>query len=150
MYEAHASLAYSSSFSCLIGDLFGSTGFGLVQESVPASGSTLAGNEGEENIPIICTLLREAGGPQRVTEWFIDRGSGPGLILNTDTNFEIVGESVPNATDSTYRTNFTILRLTSDLDRVTISCGLGGNPPTLAADFPLRIYRKCLLTWSTV
>ena len=121
-----------------------------MQESVPASGTTLAGNEGEENINIMCTLLREAGGPQRVTEWFIERGSGPSLILNSDTNFEIVGEPVPSANDSTFRTNFTILRLTSDLDGVTISCGLGGNPPTLAANFPLRIYRKCLLTCSTV
>ena len=121
-------------------------------ESVPASGSTLAGNEGEENITIMCTLLRGAGAPQRVTQWFIERGSGPSLILNTDPNFEIVVdlEPIPNTTDSTFRTNFTILRLTSDLDRVTISCGLGGNPPTLAANFPLRIYRKCLLTCSTL
>ena len=112
-----------------------------MQESVPESGSTLAGNEGE-NINIMCTLLREAGGPQRITEWFIDRGSGPALILSTDPNFVIVGERVSNTTDFTYRTNFTILRLTSDLDRVTIYCGLGGNPVRLAANFTLRIYRK--------
>jgi len=74
---------------------FPATGFCLVQESIPEGGSTLAGDE-EENITIICTLLREAGGPQQVTEWFIQRPgqSSPQLILDNQdfANFEIVGE----------------------------------------------------------
>ena len=126
----------------------------IVEESIPESESTLAGDEGEENITIICTLLREAGGPQQVTEWFILRPgqSSPQLILDNAefANFEIVGEPMPNDTDRNFRTNFTILRLTSDLDRAVISCGLGGINIVLAANFTLRIYSKCPLTVPTV
>jgi len=124
-----------------------------VQESIPEGGSTLAGDEGEENITIVCTLLREAGGPQQVTEWFIQRpGTGPQLIGNSPTfaNFEIVGEPIPNTTNRDFRTNITILRLTSDLDRAVISCGLGGINIVLAANFTLRIYSKCPLPVPTV
>jgi len=124
-----------------------------VQESIPESGSTVVGDEGEENITIICTLLQEAGGLQQVTEWFIERpGQSPQLILDNPVfaNFEIVGEPVPNTTNVNFRTNFTILRLTSDLDRAVIHCGLGGDPIVLAANFTLRIYSKCLLPVSTV
>ena len=134
--------------------VFGSTGFCLVQESIPEGGSTLAGDEGEENITIVCTLLWEAGGPQQVTEWFIQRPgqTTPQLILdNPDfANFEIVGEPIPNTTNSDFRTNFTILRLTSDLGRAVISCGLGGDPLVFAANFTLRIYSKCPLPVPTV
>jgi len=87
-----------------------------VQESIPESGSTVVGDEGEENITIICTLLQEAGGLQQVTEWFIERpGQIPQLIYDNPVfaNFEIVGEPVPNTTNVNFRTNFTILRLTS-------------------------------------
>ena len=126
----------------------------MAVESDPESGSTLAGDEGEENITIVCTLLREAGGPQQVTEWFIQRPgqTTPQLILdNPDfANFEIVGESIPNTTNRDFRTNFTILRLTSDLDRAVISCGLGGINIILAANFTLRIYSKCTLPVPTV
>ena len=126
----------------------------MVVESDPESGSTLAGDEGEENITIVCTLLREAGGPQQVTEWFIQRPgqSSPQVILDNQdfSNFEIVGEPIPNDTDRNFRTNFTILNLTSDLDRTVISCGLGGINIVLAANFTLRIYSKCLLTVPTV
>ena len=125
-----------------------------MHESIPESGSTLAGDEGEENITIVCTLLREAGGPQQVTEWFIRRPghSSPQLVLDNPqfANFEIVGEPIPNTTNRDFRTNFTILRLTSDLGRAVISCGLGGDPFVFAANFTLRIYSKCLLTVPTV
>ena len=125
-----------------------------MQKSIPEGGSTVAGDEGEENITIVCTLLWEAGGPQQVTEWFI-QGPGkasPRLIFdNPDfSNFEIVGEPIPNTTNRDFRTNFTILRLTSDLDRAVISCGLGGINIVLAANFTLRIYSKCLLPEPTV
>ena len=120
-----------------------------MQESIPEGGSTLAGDEGEENITIVCTLLREAGGPQQVTEWFIQTPgqSSPQLVLDNQesANFEIVGEPIPNTTNRDFRTNFTILNLTSDLDRSVIYCGLGGISPVFAANFTLRIYSKCLL-----
>ena len=125
-----------------------------MQESIPEGGSTLAGSVGEENITIVCTLLREAGGPQQVTEWFIQRPGQTSLQLILDNpdfaNFEIVGEPIPNTTNRNFRTNFTILRLTSDLDRAVISCGLGGINIVLAANFTLRIYSKCLLPVPTV
>jgi len=121
----------------------------IVEESIPESESTLAGDEGEENITIVCTLLQEAGGPQQVTEWFIQRPgqSSPRLITDAQefANFEIVGEPIPNTTNSDSRTNFTVLNLTSDLDRAVIFCGLGGISPVFAANFTLRIYSKCLL-----
>jgi len=124
----------------------------LVVESDPESGSTLAGDEGEENITIICTLLREAGGPQQVTEWFIQRPGQTSLQLITESfaNFETVGEPLPNIANRNFRTNFTILKLTSDLDRAVIYCGLGGLSVTLAANFTLRNYRKCLLQVPTL
>jgi len=125
-----------------------------VQESIPEGGSTLAGDEGEENITIVCTLLREAGGPQQVTEWFIQKPgqSSPQLVLDNQefANFEIVGEPIPNTTNRHFQTNFTILRLTSDLDRAVIYCGLGGINIVLAANFTLRIYGNCPLTVPTV
>ena len=139
-----------------------------MQESIPESGSTVAGDEGEENITIVCTLLREAGGPQQVTEWFIQRQgqTTPQLILDNPefANFEIAGEPIPNTknrhgkvypeipepSETNFWTNFTVLNLTSDLDRAVIYCGLGGINIVLAANFILRIYSKCLLPEPTV
>jgi len=120
----------------------------LVVKSDPESGSTLAGSEGEEHITIVCTLLQEAGGPQQVTEWFIQRPgqTSPQLILEFFANFE----TLPNIANRNFRTNFTILRLTSDLDRAVIYCGLAGIDIVLAANFTLRIYSKCLLAVPTV
>ena len=118
-----------------------------MQESIPESGSTVVGDEGER-ITIFCRVLNETDETQVVTEWFIQRrdGSSPQTIVSDpDSNYNITGGGpLPNPViaGQTYQTNLTILRLTSDLDRATLSCGRGGTPPTIDASFILRIYRK--------
>ena len=114
-----------------------------MQESIPESGSTVAGGEGE-SVSFYCRVLREINGTQVATEWFLERigagGSGPQTIVS-DSNFNITGEPLPNSGLSS-QTNLTIRSLTSDLDRANLSCGRGGTPPTIDASFILRIYRK--------
>ena len=119
-----------------------------MQESIPESGSTVVGGEGER-ITIFCKVLNETKGTQVVAEWFIQRrdagSSGPQTIVSDpDSNYNITGDPLPNPViaGQTYQTNLTILRLTSDLDRANVSCGRGGTPPTIGASFILRIYRK--------
>ena len=102
----------------------------------------MAGGEGE-SVSFYCRVLREINGTQVATEWFIERigagVSGPQLIV-AGSNFNKIGEPLPNGLSS--QTNLTIQSLTSDLDRATLSCGRAGTPPTLDANFILRIYRK--------
>ena len=123
---------------------FNILGVCFVQESIPNSGSTVTGGEGE-SVSFYCRVLREINRTQVATEWFIERigaGVGPQTIVS-DSNFDITGKPLPNSGLSS-QTNLTIQSLTSDLDRATLSCGLGGTPPTIEASFILRIYRKCV------
>ena len=116
----------------------------FVEESVPESGSTLAGSEGEKNITIFCRVLRGVGGSQMQTEWFIETPSCPELIVDNDPNFVnyvVAGDTLPNSRFNS-RTNLTILSLTSDLDNAVISCGLAGSPSIRDANFTLRLYSK--------
>ena len=117
-----------------------------MQETIPESGSTVTGSEGER-VTFYCRVLNEANGTQVATEWFIQRrdaGSPQTIVHDPDSNFNITGEPLPNLPIAglTYQTNLTILNLTSDLDRATLSCGRGGTPPTIDASFILRVYRK--------
>ena len=117
-----------------------------MQETIPESGSTVIGGEGE-SVSFYCRVLNEANGTQVVTEWFIQRrdANTPQTIVPTQT-LNITGEPVPNSVifGQTYQTNLTIQSLTSDLDRATLSCGQAGTPSTIDANFTLRIYRKCV------
>ena len=103
----------------------------------------MAGGEGE-SVSFYCRVLREINGTQVATEWFLERigtgGSGPQTIV-VDSNFTIIGEPLPYSGLSS-QTNLTIQSLTSDLDRAVVSCGRAGTPPTIEANFTLRIYRK--------
>ena len=116
-----------------------------MQETIPESGSTVVGGEGE-SVTFYCRVLNEPNGTQVATEWFIQRiGAGsPRTIVPTQSNFNITGEPFPNPVvpGQTYQTNLTVQNLTSDLDRATLSCGQGGIPPSIDASFILRIYRK--------
>ena len=117
-----------------------------MQETIPESGSTVTGGEGE-SVTFYCRVLNEANGRQVTTEWFIQRrdaGSPQTIVHDPDSNYNITGGPLPNPVIAglTYQTNLTILSLTSDLDRATLSCGQGGTPPTIDANFTLRIYRK--------
>ena len=102
----------------------------------------MAGGEGE-SVSFYCRVLNEVNGTQVTTEWFIERISAGGSGLQTivaDSNFGIIGGQLPNSLSS--QTNLTIRSLTSDLDRAVVSCGQAGTPPTIEANFTLRIYRK--------
>ena len=110
----------------------------FVEESVPESGTTLAGSEGEKNITIFCRVLGGVGGSQMQTEWFIETPSCPELIVDNDPNFVVAGDTLPNSRFNS-RTNLTILSLTSDLDNAVISCGLAGSRD---ANFTLKLYSK--------
>ena len=100
----------------------------------------MAGGEGE-SVSFYCRVLRAINGTRVATEWFIQRiGASGSEIIVGDSNFNITGEPLPN--DLSSQTNLTILNLTSDLDRATLSCGRAGTPPTIEANFTLRIYSK--------
>ena len=114
-------------------------------ETIPESGSTVAGGEGE-SVTFYCRVLNEANGTRVTTEWFIDTrdAGGPQMIVGgPGSNFVITGEPLPNPVIAglTYQTNLTILSLTFDLDRANLSCGRGGTPPTIDATFTLRVYK---------
>ena len=107
----------------------------------------MAGGEGE-SVSFYCRVLNEVNGTQATTEWFIERidagSSGPQTIV-PDSTFNITGEPLPSLPAGliiSSQTNLTIQNLTFDLDRANLSCGLGGTPITIGADFTLRIYRK--------
>ena len=117
-----------------------------MQESVPESGSTVAGSEGE-SVTIFCRVLNETIGTQVVTEWFLLRRNGgtngpETLVGSQRSNFMMTGKPLPKPSlpGQTFQTNLTIQSLNQDLDRAILDCGEGGTPPTLDADFTLRIY----------
>ena len=142
----HGYLAWQKIKCCYVNfEFYCFAGFCFIEESIPESGSTVAGGEGE-SVSFYCRVLREINGTQVTTEWFIERigagGSGPQTIV-ANSNFEITGEPIPSLPAGlNSQTNLTIRSLTSDLDRANLSCGRGGTPPTIDASFILRIYRK--------
>ena len=105
----------------------------------------MVGNEGE-SVSFYCRVLNATNGTQAATEWFIQRigASSPQTIVR-NADFNITGGTLPNSMIAG-QTNLTIQNLTSDLDRVTLSCGRGGTPPNIDASFILRIYRKSALS----
>ena len=113
----------------IINRIFFFVGVCFVQDTIPESGSTVAGGEGE-SVSFYCRVLNEVNGTQVITEWFVERiiagGSGPQTIVaNPATNFETTGEPLLNPVfaGQNHQTNLTIQRLTSDLDRANLSCG---------------------------
>ena len=101
----------------------------------------MVGGEGE-SVTFYCRVLNEANGTQMTTEWFIQRiDAGSPQTIVRSPNFNITGGTLSNSMIAA-QTNLTIQSLTSDLDRATLSCGQGGTPPTIDANFTLRIYRK--------
>ena len=113
-----------------------------MEETIPESGSTVAGGEGE-SVTFYCRVLNEVNGTQVTTEWFLQRiDAGSPQTIVRSANFNITGGTLPNSMIAA-QTNLTILSLTSDLDRANLSCGRGGTPPTIDATFTLRVYSKC-------
>ena len=119
----------------------------VAEETIPESGSTVAGGEGE-SVTFYCRVLNAINGTQVVTEWFIqsrDACCPQTIVGSPGSNFVITGDPLPNSVISgqTFRTNLTIQSLTSDLDRANLFCGRGGTPPNIDATFTLRVYSKC-------
>ena len=122
-------------------------GLGAVIGVDPPSGSVIADFEGAENVTTIMCNATDGRVPpiQLETRWSIDnfRGvAGLQTITNDfDTNlFVVSGDPDPVGPSGSFRNQLTILRLTSELDGVTIYCGIGAFPQQ--ANFPLRVYRK--------
>ena len=61
-----------------------------MQDTIPESGSTVAGGEGE-SVSFYCRVLNEVNGTQVITEWFVERiiagGSGPQTICQSSDKF---------------------------------------------------------------
>ncbi len=111
-------------------------------DSIPETGSTIAGFENETNILVQCKIFD--GGQQRVTVWSILKENAengvPDLINNNDPDYSITGDPVPGEPPLTFRNNLTILSLTADFDRAVLFCGSSVDRD--AANFTLRIDRK--------
>ena len=118
---------------------------GAVEGVDPPSGEVIADFEDTVNFTTIMCSVTDGGVPptQLETRWSIQDFRGePRLqtITNTfDTNLFFVSGD-PMSGGGSFLNRLTILRLTSELDGVTVFCGIGAFPQQ--ANFPLRIYRK--------
>ena len=119
-------------------------GLGAVESVDPPSGSVIADFEGAENVTTIMCNITISLSIQVTTQWSIQEFRGVGLQIITndfDTNLFLVhGDSDHIWADYSFRNQLTILRLTSELDRVTVFCGSGVH--SKQANFHLRTYRK--------
>ncbi len=126
----------------------------LVADTVPETGSTIAGFENETNILVQCKVFD--GGDRRLTEWLIlkenDENGMANLIGHTHPEYTITGDPVISE-NITLRNNLTLVSLTADFDRAVLVCGTSQDLD--AANFTLRIYRKfscgvCMVTVNAV
>lgn len=110
----------------------------------PDSGTAIANFEGTLNAATLtCNITYQ--GIQISTTWSVGsfRGvAGPQVILQNFATelFSIDGDPDPNNPGLTFLNQLTILNLTSELDGVTVFCGIGNN--LQQALFHLRVYRK--------
>ena len=113
-------------------------------ETIPPSGSNIAGFENEENITVFCEVFNDLNHTlQLVTRWH--RGfEGDALFpingIPADPQFTITGDPVPGGGGLIFATDLTIVSLTADLDQMLLFCGISGNER--AATFTMRIYRE--------
>ena len=111
----------------------------------PPSGQVIADFQGAGNLTTIMCNATDGGVPptQLDTRWGIENFRGVAglqtIVDNFDTNLFLVSGD-PMSGGGSFRNRLTILRLTPELDGVTVFCGLGAFPRQ--ANFPLRIYRK--------
>ena len=116
------------------------SGYCIPTETIPPSGSNIAGFANEENITVFCEVFNEQNVSQ-ITRWH-RAFEGESLIsINVvgDTQFTITGDPIPGQ-NLTFATNLTIVNLTADLDQMLLFCGIPGN--VRAATFTMRIYRE--------
>ena len=105
----------------------------------------VANFEGTLNTTTVTCNVTESDefGNRAITSWSLGnfRGSaiqGYSLDLAPEL-FLLGGDPIPGVPDASYDNEMTILNLTSELDRVVLHCGVGGE---LQANVTLRIYRK--------
>ena len=110
----------------------------------PPSGSVTANHEGTENVTTINCNVTDGRTPpvQLPTRWSIQdfRGVAGLQTITDDFDTDLFFVSGDRRQSGTFRNRLTILRLSSELDGVTLYCGIGAFPQQ--ANFPLRIYRK--------
>ena len=110
----------------------------------PDSGTTIANVEGTLNAATLtCNITNQ--GIQVSTTWSVGnfRGvTGTQVILHDFATelFSIDGDPDPNNPGLTFLNQLTVLNLTSELDGVTVFCGIGNN--LQQALFHLRVYCK--------
>ena len=116
------------------------SGLSLVELTIPDSGSTIVGDEGDENIRIFCEIT--LNGNEQATVWSImmEGQIGQSPINVGNPGFNITGEPVPGFDSFSFNTNLTILELTAGLNNAIIYCGGIGN--LLAANFTIRLYSE--------
>ena len=119
------------------------SGFNVAGVTIPDSGSTIVGDEGDENVQIFCELT--LNGLEQATTWSImmEGQTGQSLINVDNPGFNITGEPIPGFGSFFFNTNLTILELTADLNNAIIYCGVTGN--SLAANFTIRLYSEFML-----
>ena len=116
------------------------SGFSLVEVTIPDSGSTIVGDEGDEDIQLFCNLT--LNGNEQATVWSImmEGQTTQSTITVVDPAFNITGEPIPGPGNFSFNANLTILELTADLNNAIIYCGVSGN--LLAANFTIRLYSE--------
>ena len=117
------------------------SGFNVGAVTIPDSGATIVGDEGDENVQIFCELT--LNGNKQATSWSImmEGQTGQTSINIGDPGFNITGEPIPGAPFFSFNTNLTILKLTADLNNAVIYCGVVGN--FLAANFTISEFVWC-------
>ena len=115
------------------------SGYCIPAETIPPSGSNVAGFENEENITVFCAVFNDNRTLQLVTRWHRGDSLIPINVIPADPDFTITGDPVPGLA-LTFATNLTIVSLTADLDQMLLFCGIPGDER--AATFTMRIYRE--------
>ena len=112
--------------------------------SDPPGGSIIANFEGTLNARTVTCNVTNDQGQQISTAWSLwnvtANASRLQLITTPSELFSISGDPIVSHPQITYRNRLTILRLTSELDKVLVFCGNGERPRQ--ANFTLRIYRN--------
>ena len=108
-------------------------GLGAVEGVDPPSGSVIANFEGTENVTTINCNVTDGRTPsvQLPTRWSIQDFRGVAGLQTITDNFDtelFLVNGDPDLRGGTFRNQLTILRLSSELDGVTVYCGIGAFP----------------------
>lgn len=132
-------------------NLSATTGLGIdsmISFIDPPSGSVIANFEGVENITTIScnvTAVFAQSVIQATTQWNIENFRGVSGLQQIYDGFDrelfLISGDQPDPNDThTFENRLSVLRLTSELEDITLYCGTGIMPKL--ANFTFRIYRK--------